>query len=104
MTIKNKLLALVAVSLLSLLFIAGSAFYIAGNLREATDFTNKRSIPIMKDIYEVEVDQQALAGLPHSNIIMGSFQAYSCVDHRPRRRLCGAGADWLFSCRVGRDG
>ncbi len=61
MTIKNKLLALVAVSLLSLLFIAGSAFYIAGNLREATDFANKRSIPIMKDIYEVEVDQQALA-------------------------------------------
>lgn len=41
MTIKNKLLALVAVSLLSLLFIAGSAFYIAGNLREATDFAKE---------------------------------------------------------------
>ena len=67
MTIKNKLLALVAVSLLSLLFIAGSAFYIAGNLREATDFANKRSIPIMKDIYEVEVDQP---GPLHSLVIM----------------------------------
>lgn len=61
MTIKNKLLILVAFSLLSLLLIAGGAFYVAGNLRESTDYTNKRSIPIMKSIYEVEVNQQALA-------------------------------------------
>ena len=61
MTIKNKLLILVAFSLLSLLLIAGGAFYVAGNLRESTDYANKRSIPIMKSIYEVEVNQQALA-------------------------------------------
>ena len=53
MTIKNKLLILVAFSLLSLLLIAGGAFYVAGNLRESTDYANKRSIPIIKRIYEV---------------------------------------------------
>ena len=45
-----------------------------------------------------------VAGLPHSNIITGSVQACSFSDHRPRRRLCAAGAGWPWSCREGRAG
>lgn len=60
MKISQKLLVLSAVSISSLAFVTAIAFLIAAQIQASADYANKRSVPVLKAIYEVKVQQQAI--------------------------------------------
>ena len=87
-----------------------TADFMAADILKSEGFTLDRATKIdsppvpITDATIVTYKAAGYSGLPHSNIIMGSVQACSFSDHRPRPHLCAAGAGWLFVCREGRDG
>ena len=71
-------MALIAITLASLMLISGAAFYGSSLLKESIDSANRRNVPVVKGIYEVKVKQQELAIL---------FFRYALADSDVERKL-----------------
>ena len=74
MKISTKLEILSAAAIIALAIALGCGFYIAGKMQDSVDYSNKRSIPVLKAIYEVKTGLQAIAIDVYKHILSVSPQ------------------------------